>query len=153
MNVEAALAKGYGLRYGYHNHAHEFTTDLGGGVTPWQVLTERLDPALVHLEVDLYWAVTGGLNSGDGESDPEQSAIETIKAAPQKVRQYHVRDKQYAEPNTDGDHVDLGTGFIEFDRIFAAHAVEEYIVENDSPDVSPLQTAQVGYDYLRNLRF
>ena len=34
MNAEAAVAKEYGLRYGYHNHAHEFTIDLGGGLTP-----------------------------------------------------------------------------------------------------------------------
>ena len=153
MNAEAAVANGYGLRYGYHNHAHEFTINLGNGVTPWQVLTDRLDPSLVHLEADLYWVVTGGLNSGDGLDDPEQFAIDTIKAAPQKVRQYHVKDKEFARPNTDGDHVDLGTGFIEFDRIFAAHQVEEYIVENDSPDVTPLQTADVGYGYLRDLRF
>lgn len=44
MNVEAQAAASYGIAYGYHNHAHEFTTDLGGGLTPWQVLTERLDP-------------------------------------------------------------------------------------------------------------
>ena len=43
MNAEAAVAKRYGLRYGYHNHAHEFTIDLGGGLTPWEVLTDRLD--------------------------------------------------------------------------------------------------------------
>jgi len=153
MNVEAAAAKKHGLRYGYHNHAHEFTTDLGGGVTPWDVLTTELDPELVHLEVDLYWVVTGGINSRAGLADPEQFAIDTIEAAPQKVRQYHVKDKATAAPDTDGDHVDLGTGFIEFDRIFAAHTVEEYIVENDTPDVSPLQTAQVGYSYLRKLRF
>ncbi|RYU15260.1 sugar phosphate isomerase/epimerase family protein [Nocardioides iriomotensis] len=153
MNAEAAVAKGYGLRYGYHNHAHEFTIRLSNGQTPWEVFTERLDPSLVHLEADLYWVVTGGLNSGDGVADPEQFAIDTIKAAPQTVRQYHVKDKQYARPNSDGDHVDLGTGFIEFDRIFAAHTVEEYIVENDSPDVTPLQTAEVGYNYLRTLRF
>jgi sugar phosphate isomerase/epimerase len=149
MNAEAALARGYGLRYGYHNHAHEFTTRLDGGVTPWQVLTERLDPSLVHLEVDLYWAVTGGINSGDGVDDPAQFAIDVIREAPQQVRQYHVKDRHAAG----GDMADLGTGMIDFARIFAAHAVEEYIVENDTPDVSPLQTAQVGYDYLRALRF
>ena len=149
MNAEAAIAGRYGLRYGYHNHAHEFTTDLGGGVTPWQVLTERLDPSLVHLEVDLYWAVTGGINSGEGIDDPEQFAIDTIKAAPQTVRQYHVKDRH----SSDGDMADLGTGFIEFARIFRSHTVEEYIVENDTPDVTPLQTAEVGYDYLLTLRF
>jgi sugar phosphate isomerase/epimerase len=149
MNTEAAAAATYGLAYGYHNHAHEFTIDLGGGLTPWQVLTSSLDPALVHLEIDLYWVVTGGLDSGAGTSDPEQFAIDTISNAPQRVRQYHVKDKDPVS----GDMVDLGTGFIEFDRIFRAHAVEEYIVENDTPDVTPLQTAQVGYDYLRDLRY
>ena len=58
MNAEAVVARDAGIRYGYHNHAHEFTTDLGGGLTPWEILTSRLDPKPVHLEVDLYWAVT-----------------------------------------------------------------------------------------------
>ena len=30
---------------------------------------------------------------------------------------------------------------------------EQYIVENDTPDVTYLQTADVGYDYLRRIRF
>ena len=48
---------------------------------------------------------------------------------------------------------DLGTGMIDFARIFAAHAVEEYIVENDTPDVTPLTTAAVGHLYLDHVRF
>lgn len=148
MNIEAAAAKAVGLSYGYHNHAHEFTTDLGGGVTPWDVLTSELDPSLVHLEIDLYWAVRGGIESGHG-ADPEGFAIDVIRDAPQRVLQYHVKDRHAA----DGDMADLGTGTIDFARIFRAHAVRDYIVENDTPDVSPLQTAEVGYDYLRRLRF
>lgn len=149
MNVEAAAANAAGLKYGYHNHAHEFTTDLGNGLTPWEIFTERLDPKLVHLEVDLYWAVTGGV--GVGAADPVQFAIDTILSAPQKVLQYHVKDKE----SLDGDRnfADLGTGIIDFARIFRAHTPKEYIVENDQPDVTPLQTAEVGYDYLRALRF
>lgn len=149
MNVEAAAATTRGIAYGYHNHAHEFTVDLGGGVTPWEVLTTELDPAFVHLEVDLYWAVTGGVNLGMSSEDAITFAIDTIHAAPQQVRQYHVKDRNEAT----GDHADLGTGFLDFQRIFAAHQVEEYIVENDTPDVTPIQTAEVGYRYLRKLRF
>lgn len=147
MNAEAALARRYGLKYGYHNHAHEFTIDLGGGVTPWQVLTSHLDPSLVHLEVDLYWAYTGGVNTG--APDPDQFVIDTIAAAPQRTLQFHVKDR---DPAT-GDMADLGTGVVDFQRIFAAHRVREYIVENDTPDVTPLNTAQVGYQYLRDVRF
>ncbi|SEF18661.1 sugar phosphate isomerase/epimerase family protein [Jiangella alba] len=148
MNEEAALARRYGLRYGYHNHAHEFTTDLGGGVTPWEVLTTELDPKLVHLEVDLYWAVTGGINTGVPVSQAEQFAIDVIDAAPQRTLQYHVKDRHL----TGGDMADLGTGHIDFAAIFRAHRVLEYIVENDTPDVTPLQTAEVGYRYLTELR-
>lgn len=149
MNVEAAAAAAAGLRYGYHNHAHEFTIDLGGGRRPWDVLTEELDPNLVHLEVDLYWAVTGGINSGDGVADPEGFALDVIRSAPQRVLQYHVKDRHAS----DGDMADLGTGMIDFARIFQEHSVLEYIVENDTPDVTPQQTAEVGYRYLRKLRF
>lgn len=149
MNVEAAAAGARGIAYGYHNHAHEFTIDLGGGVTPWDVLTSELDPSVAHLEVDLYWIVTGGLNLGLSQAEAIQFAIDGIAAAPQQVRQYHVKDR---DPAT-GSHADLGTGFIDFAPIFRAHQVEDYIVENDTPDVTPIQTAEVGYAYLRNLRF
>jgi len=147
MNAEAAQARRWGLKYGYHNHAHEFTIDLGGGLTPWEVLTSRLDPELVHLEVDLYWAYTGGVNTG--AEDPDQFAIDVIREAPQQVRQFHVKDRDAAS----GDMCDLGTGIVDFERIFRAHAVEEYIVENDTPDVSPLMSAAVGHLYLDHVRF
>jgi len=146
MNEEAAVANQAGLKYGYHNHAHEFTTDFGSGLTPWKILTECLDPKLVHLEVDLYWAVTAGV--GVGADDPIQFAIDTIQQAPQKVLQYHVKDRDAA-----GGFADLGTGKIDFAPIFRAHTPKEFIVENDQPDVTPLQTAEVGYNYLRALRF
>lgn len=150
MNKEGEVArKQYDLRYGYHNHAHEFTIDLGNGYTPWQLLTDELDPRYVHLEADLYWVVTGGIESGDGASDPEQFVLDVIDQAPQKVLQYHVKDR---DPRT-GDTADLDTYNIEFDRIFEAHRAEEYIVENDTPDVTPIRTARVGYDYLRRVRF
>ncbi|MGH3714359.1 MAG: sugar phosphate isomerase/epimerase family protein [Micromonosporaceae bacterium] len=149
MNTEAAAAQAAGLRYGYHNHAHEFTIDLGGGRRPWDVLTGELDPGLVHLEIDIYWAVAGGINSGDGAADPEGFTLDVIRSAPQRVLQYHVKDRHAHN----GDMADLGTGMIDFARIFAGHSVLEYIVENDTPDVTPQQTAQVGYRYLRDLRF
>jgi sugar phosphate isomerase/epimerase len=147
MNHEAAAARRLGLRYGYHNHAHEFTTDLGG-VTPWEILTAELDPRLVHLEIDIYWAATGGIESGDGARDPEGFVIDVMRAAPQRVLQYHVKDR---DPAT-GDMADLGTGMIDFRRIFRAHSVLEYIVENDTPDVTPQRTAETGYGYLRDQR-
>ena len=149
MNKEAAVARRYGLAYGYHNHAHEFTTDLGGGVTPWDILTSELDRRYVHLQIDIYWVVTAGVNLGMSNRDAQRFAIETIREAPLRVRQYHVKDRSAA----DGDMADLGTGTIDFARIFRGHEVGEYIVENDTPDVSPLTSAAVGHLYLDHLEF
>ena len=156
MNTEAAVARGRGLRYGYHNHAHEFTIDLGGGETPWDVLTSELDPRLVHLEVDLYWAYTGGVNSG--AADPLAFTNDVIRSAPQEVRQYHVKDRHGADAELlygqqPGDMADLGLGVIDFPAIFKKHQVEEYIVENDSPDFRPAATASAGFRYLQGLDF
>jgi sugar phosphate isomerase/epimerase len=157
MNAEAAVAQQYGLRYGYHNHAHEFTIDLGGGRTPWEVFMERLDPTLVHLEVDLYWAFTGGVNTGHTTADSAlQFAMDVIDAAPMRVRQYHVKDRtSMGTSAAQADMCDLGAGVIDFATLFRHHQVEEYIVENDTPDnpAAPLLTAAVGHLYLEHLRF
>jgi len=156
MNTEAEAARRRGLRYGYHNHAHEFTIDLGGGETPWDILTSELDPKLVHFEIDLYWAYTGGVNTG--AADPLQFAIDVIQSSPLEVRQYHVKDRHGADAvalydEQPGDMADLGLGVIDFPAIFKAHQVEEYIVENDSPDFWPAATANTGFRYLEGLDF
>ncbi len=157
MNAEAAIAQGYGLRYGYHNHAHEFTIDLGGGLTPWEVFMDRLDPKLVHLEVDLYWAFTGGVNTGSTTAaDALQFAKDVVDEAPLRVRQYHVKDRtSMGTSPAEADMCDLGVGVIDFAELFRHHQVEEYIVENDTPDnaAAPLLTAAVGHLYLEHLTF
>jgi len=156
MNTEAEAARRRGLRYGYHNHAHEFTIDLGGGETPWDVLTSELDPKLVHFEIDLYWAYTGGVNTG--AADPLRFAIDVVRSSPLEVRQYHVKDRHGADAaalydESPGDMADLGLGVIDFPAIFKAHQVEEYIVENDTPDFWPAATANTGFRYLEGLDF
>jgi sugar phosphate isomerase/epimerase len=158
MNQEAEVARQYGLRFGYHNHAHEFVDDVGGGLVAWDILMAELDPRLVHLELDIYWAATGLMASGQArEATAETEVIDLIRSVRLRVRQYHVKDRDPGRPanRTNGEQffADPGTGMIDFGRIFDASAAEEYIVENDAPDVSPLQTARVGYRYLSTLVF
>ncbi|MFC5381425.1 sugar phosphate isomerase/epimerase family protein [Aquipuribacter nitratireducens] len=152
MNAEAEVARTYGLRYGYHNHAHEWYETLDDGSNAWDILTERLDPRFVHFEVDLYWAVTGGILSGQAtEATASRFASDVIAAAPQKTLQYHVKDRD-AGTSSERAFADVGTGFIDFPLIFGDHRVQEYIVENDQPDVDPLTTARVGWNYLSSVR-
>jgi sugar phosphate isomerase/epimerase len=136
VNTAAAAFRKAGIELGYHNHAHEFAPI--GGVRPYDVLTAKTDKRLVHLEIDLFWAVTGG-------ADP----VQLFRQHHPRVTQYHVKDR-----TADGQMTDPGTGVIDFRRIFAAscHTIGEYIVEHDQP-TDPLNTAKVGFEYLRTVRF
>ncbi len=56
----------------------------------------------MHLELDLYWAWRGA-------ADP----VDLIRAHRGRVQQFHVKDM-----NIDSGFADLGTGLIDFRRIF-----------------------------------
>ncbi|ASR34971.1 sugar phosphate isomerase [Prauserella marina] len=126
-----------GIKYGYHNHAHEFQAI--DGVRPIDVIARHTSRHNIHFEHDLYWIVSGG-------ADPVREFYRYFG----RVTQFHVKDR--AE---DGSFADLGTGTIDFRRLFRdtwVGQLKDYIVEHDAP-TDPVNTAAVGYRYLANLRF
>lgn len=144
LNRAGRMAREAGLRLGYHNHNWEFfRLDDGSGERAFDVLVEETDPRYVHFELDLFWAWRGG-------ADP----VDLLRQTRGRVRQYHVKDLNQA-----GSFEDPGQGLIDFARIFRAQGVDEYIVERDdagSPPRTPadsLDTARVGYQFLRTVRF
>ena len=147
LNRAGAMARDAGFQFGYHNHHYEFLPlSDGSGRRAFDILTAVTDRRLVHLELDLYWCWRGA-------ADP----VDVIRAHPGRVLQFHVKDM-----NVDSGFADLGTGLIDFRRIFAQSevaGVREYIVERDDAgtgDREPedaLDTAAVGYRFLRAIRF
>jgi sugar phosphate isomerase/epimerase len=147
LNRAGRMARDAGLKLGYHNHNWEFfrLTD-NPSRTAFDVLTDTTDPDLVHLELDLFWAVRGA-------RDP----VDIIRQNKGRVLQYHVKDMNQA-----GTFTDPGQGLIDFARIFRHSdeaGVKEYIVERDDAGTPPrepadaLETARVGYEFLRTIRF
>jgi sugar phosphate isomerase/epimerase len=157
LNRAGAIAKRAGISLGYHNHHLEFVRQSGPGSaggtrTGYDIITAETDPAVVHLEIDLYWAWRG-------TADP----VDLVHANRGRIRQIHVKDVSINTSNfTSAPFADPGQGVIDFGRIFQ-HAREagfdEYIVERDdagSPPRTPadaLTTARVGYQYLSGLTF
>jgi sugar phosphate isomerase/epimerase len=147
LNRAGRMARDAGLKLGYHNHNWEFfrLTD-NPSRTAYDVLTDATDPDLVHLQLDLFWAVRGA-------RDP----VDLIRQNKGRILQYHVKDMNRA-----GSFEDPGQGLIDFARIFR-HSKEagvvEYIVERDDAGTPPrqpedaLDTARVGYQFLRSVRF
>ncbi|WP_426323639.1 sugar phosphate isomerase/epimerase family protein [Microbacterium sp. E-13] len=58
LNRASEVAAGFGLAVGYHNHAQEFLADFNG-TSAFEHFVSLVDEK-VELELDLYWAATGG---------------------------------------------------------------------------------------------
>jgi len=106
------------LHFAYHNHDFEFAP-IDGRV-PYEVLLERADPALVGLELDLYWATKAG-------HDP----LGLVRAHPGRFPLVHVKD---ASPAPELRQVDVGAGTIDFAAIFAVgKGIRHAFIEHDQP--------------------
>jgi sugar phosphate isomerase/epimerase len=137
LNRVADRAKAAGLGFGYHNHDFEFEP-LEGRV-PWDVLLEETDPALVKIELDLYWITKAG-------GDP----VAQFREHPGRFPMVHVKDMA-----ADGSMVDVGAGTIDFPALFALSdqaGIRHDFVEHDNPG-DPFASIAASYRYLRALEF
>lgn len=120
FNEWGKLAQDAGLRFAYHNHAFEFAQV--GSTTPYDILVNETDPALVAFELDLFWAQYGG-------TDPQALNRRLTGRAPL----LHVKDMAAGEERTD---TPVGTGILPWAQLLAAGeaaGAEWYIVEQDHP--------------------
>jgi sugar phosphate isomerase/epimerase len=141
LNRCAAAGRERGLRIGYHNHDYEFAP-LDSRQTGYDLLLTATDPALVDMELDLFWAVRAG-------SDP----VTLFEQHPGRFRHCHVKDMR----DIDGAQqmVDVGQGEIDFARTFASAqlaGLRYYFVEHDNP-ADPLASIETSYRYLRALSY
>lgn len=139
FNQAGAAARAAGLRFAYHNHEFEFAPVQGQ--IPYDVLLAATDPALVGLQLDLYWITKGG-----------QDPIAYFARHPGRFESVHIKDS--AGP-PDHRMVDLGAGTIDFRRIFAQHrqaGIRHYFAEHDEP-ADPLGFCRTAFRYLKRLRF
>src|SRR5438309_1595024 len=134
-----------GLTFAFHNHSYEFVP-LEGQL-PYDVLLAATDPALVKLEMDLFWITFGG-----------QDPLAYFAKHPGRFPLVHVKDMT-AKPRPDipADSVmrDVGKGSIDWKRIFARSeqaGIRHYFVEHDSPG-DALASSRASFEYLKALDF
>jgi sugar phosphate isomerase/epimerase len=128
-----------GLQFAYHNHDFEFVP-LGGKMF-YDTLLAETDAALVQLELDLFWITKAG-------SDP----FAYFTRYPGRFPLVHVKDS--AGP-PEHRMVDVGSGKIDFRRIFARRAqagIRHFFVEHDQPS-DPLASVRASFDHLKSLEF
>jgi sugar phosphate isomerase/epimerase len=136
LNRLGERAKQQGLTLLVHNHDREFT-QVYNGQTAFDILMAHTDPRYVVFQLDLYWATFAG-------ADP----IELLERYGDRIKLFHVKDL------ANGTFANVGEGTIDFPAIFelAKGKVRLYSVEHDRTQ-APLETAEIGFDYLDCVTF
>ncbi|MFT4135866.1 sugar phosphate isomerase/epimerase family protein [Microbacterium sp.] len=137
-----------GLRIGYHNHSHEFHKSFDG-VTAYETFMGLLDPRVV-LEVDVFWAATGG-----------QDVVALLGRLGDRVRLLHAKDGIIGiDPFLDlenfaADKLDqrvAGSGEVGLEAVLAAAPAAEYAaIEFDRYDGDLFQAIADSAAYLRSV--
>ena len=145
LNRAGSVCKDAGIQFAYHNHNFEFVTVEGK--VPYDVMLESTDPALVKLEIDLFWITFAG-------ADP----LAYFGRYPGRVPLVHVKDmrpKLSPDATPEAVMTDVGKGSIDWKKIFARSSqagIQHYFVEHDQP-ADPLGSIKASYDFLHGLDF
>lgn len=103
LNTTGEQIKRGGLQLAYHNYGWDFMEQ--GGVIPYDIILKETDPALVKMELDLYWFSFGS----------RMKPLDWFKKQPGRFVIWHIKDmnKQNREL-----HEVVGDGQIDFKPIF-----------------------------------
>jgi acyl carrier protein len=126
------------LRFGYHNHAHEFQRIGPGRRTLYDILIDEGEPDLL-LEIDVYWADHAGVNP-----------VRLFERCPGRVPVIHLKDKEVV-PKEGPVMAAIGEGNLDWDEILPAceeAGVDYYAVEQDVCRRDPFDCLRSSYTFL-----
>jgi sugar phosphate isomerase/epimerase len=143
FNRWGALCRDAGLRLAYHNHNAEFAK-VEGGPTGYDVLMREVDPALVDMELDLYWTAFA-----------DQDPLALFAKYPGRFAMWHVKDLLLTQ-GTKG-MAPVGRGTLDFKAMFAKAreaGLKHFFVEHDNAASVPggsLASIQTSFTYLKQM--
>ncbi len=133
FNIVGEKCKDAGIRFGYHNHSHEFE-ELEGD-TIYDFMLNNTDPEKVMFQMDLYWAIEGG-------AEP----LEYFEKYPGRFWLWHVKDEKEVGASGDIDFEQIWTGA-------ETAGVKYFIVELEEYDYPPLESVKMSLQYLLDADF
>ena len=127
-----------GMRFGYHNHVHEFKKL--NGVVAYDELLKDTDPKLVTMEMDCGWVKVGGFEP-----------VDYLKKYPTRFSLLQV--KEMVVGNGEPKSTVLGRGSIDYKAVFAAAKnIKHYFYEQEEFDIPAMQALKISADYLKTLK-
>jgi sugar phosphate isomerase/epimerase len=125
-----AMLRPFGIRFGYHNHDHEFRIFDGRPAFDW--ILGASEPRNVFAEVDVFWVQHAGY-----------SPAKFIREQGARVPLIHLKDAR-----------ELGKGPVNFEEIFAATdsvgAAEWFIVEQEQYSHVPIKSVRLCHEQMKS---
>ncbi|HKJ81887.1 MAG TPA: sugar phosphate isomerase/epimerase [Ignavibacteriaceae bacterium] len=127
-NKVGQIMKNVGIQFGYHNHNFEFLP-TNGMVPYYDIFMKEMDPDLITMELDCFWAVKAG-----------QDPVEMFNKYPGRFQLLHFKDmaakvvKPFYTVDKD-DITSVGAGLIDWKRIYNARkkaGMKYFFVEDDN---------------------
>ncbi len=138
LNTVGAQVKKAGLEFAYHNHDFEFVDQ--NGQMGYDIILKETDPALVKLQMDLYWV-----------AHANQSPHEWFKRAPGRFVMWHVKDMH----KVSRDYTELGNGSIDFTKIWpdaSLAGLKHYFVEQGGNFThDPMRSIADSAEYMKRV--
>lgn len=147
MSAAAELCRKSGLKFAWQNHAFEF--EGRPGLRAIDIFHQRLDPKLVRLEMDPFWASVAG-----------QDPIQLMKDWKGRVSLLHLDDKakgvpvQFSETLGPGAFAEPGSGVLDVPAIVKAaqrEGIQYYFAGLEETTIDPLEGLRQGLSYFKNL--
>ncbi|HZB15140.1 MAG TPA: TIM barrel protein [Chryseolinea sp.] len=125
FNKSGELCKKSGMKFGYHNHAFEFSEKLDGKVV-YDIMLQNTDPELVIQQLDI-----GNLYNGGAK------AIDIVKQYPGRFQSMHVKDEiTSSEGDEKYESTVLGKGIVNPKEVIdlgrKAGGTIHFIIEQES---------------------
>lgn len=142
FNKVGQKCKDAGITFCYHNHAWEFKP-LEGGQKGIHRLIELTDPAVVKLNIDVFWVHIGG-----------EVPAEFIAKYSDRVGYYHFKDGEKTEEGQ--TFIELGQGAVDLPA--AREAALKYpcdwiVCEQDRTTKDAKVSIKESFDYLKKIGF
>jgi len=139
FNRVGELAKTFDLKFAYHNHREEFRAIEDQ--IPYQKYIELTDPSLVTFQMDI------------GHVANEMADYRAyLQLYPGRFANLHIRDTNVKTKVA----TEFGNGDVALEEVFNLfqHAgVEDYYVEQEEYNYTPLESLKMCYDYLAKAPF
>lgn len=137
LNLIGEQVTNAGLGFAYHNHGFDFENHQGEN--GFDIILSETDPALVKLQMDLYWVM---------HSSPK-TPKELVKEQPGRYVMWHIKDMD----KLTRDYTELGNGSIDYTQILPdpkKSGLEYFYIEQGGNFAqSSMQSAAQSADFFK----